>query len=249
MKRDIGSVLKRFVKSCCFSALLLPVCAAAAQHGDFTYTVAGGAVTLSGYTGNGGAVTFPDRINGLPVTVIGRNAFQLCTTLTSVTIPEGVTTIGRSAFYACTALASVTVPASVTSIERSAFQGCTSLTSVSFKGNAPAFGVNVFFGDDRVVFYCMPGTTGWNTPIDSRSAKVWDPHVKSINKPAGKQGKHFGFTVAGTAGIGVVIEACSDLSAPVWTPVSTNVLVNGSATFSDPSAANHLRRFYRLRMP
>ena len=67
------------------------------------------------------------------VTSIGDYAFQNCSSLTSVTIPESVTSIGYSAFNGCTSLTSVTIPESVTSIGLGAmFQNCTSLKSVQW---------------------------------------------------------------------------------------------------------------------
>jgi hypothetical protein len=50
-----------------------------------------GAITITGFTGPGGDVTIPNRINGLPVTGIGFEAFSACTNLASVTIPGSVT--------------------------------------------------------------------------------------------------------------------------------------------------------------
>lgn len=53
--------------------------------------------------------------------MIGDYAFRGCTSLTSVTIPEGVTEIGSSAFYDCACLTSVVIPQSVTEIAENAF--------------------------------------------------------------------------------------------------------------------------------
>jgi hypothetical protein len=61
------------------------------------------------------------------VTSIGWGAFQDCTSLTSVTIPNSVTVINGLAFWNCSSLTSVTIPNSVTKIVGSAFYGCTSL--------------------------------------------------------------------------------------------------------------------------
>ena len=59
------------------------------------------------------------------VTSIGMRAFSIITensSLTSVTIPEGVISIGDFAFYNCTALTSITIPNSIKRIGRSVFE-------------------------------------------------------------------------------------------------------------------------------
>src|SRR4051812_33504705 len=77
-------------------------------------------VTITGYTGPGGAVIIPSMTNGLPVTAIGDNAFLYHNSVTDVTIPESVTSIGASAF-SLTGLTNVTIPGSVTQIGYLAF--------------------------------------------------------------------------------------------------------------------------------
>ena len=65
------------------------------------------------------------------MTYIGVCAFDGCSSLTSITIPNSVTSIGRSAFDGCSSLTSITIPNSVTSIGQYAFSGCISLTSIT----------------------------------------------------------------------------------------------------------------------
>src|SRR5437763_11329494 len=87
-------------------------------------------VTITRYTGPGGAVIIPSMTNGLPVTAIGDKAFYPNPSVTDVTIPESVTSIGASAFEG-TGLTSVTIPASVTRIGDLAFSECYGLLSIS----------------------------------------------------------------------------------------------------------------------
>ena len=70
------------------------------------------------------------------VTTIGDWAFSDCSALTSVEMPS-VTTIGEGAFYYCRALTSVDIPASVTMIGDHAFSYCSSLTSVCCHWDEP----------------------------------------------------------------------------------------------------------------
>ena len=64
------------------------------------------------------------------VTSIGDGAFNSCTSLTSITIPNSVTSIGNGAFSYCFGLTSITISSSVTSIGENAFEDCWGLTSV-----------------------------------------------------------------------------------------------------------------------
>jgi hypothetical protein len=92
-------------------SLLLLLALPVVGQAQFTFTTNSGAITITGYTGPGGAVTIPATTNGYPVTGIGYEAFYDCTTLPSVTIPNSVTSIGRNAFLACTDLTNITVVA------------------------------------------------------------------------------------------------------------------------------------------
>ena len=85
------------------------------------------------------SVTIPNS-----VTSIGGYAFSGCSTLASVTIGNSVTSIGAYAFRACMSLASVTIPNSVTSIGDYAFTNCSSLTSFTVGDLVRNIGTGVF---------------------------------------------------------------------------------------------------------
>lgn len=78
-----------------------------------------------------GVIEIPAYIDDSPVTSIGDYAFQHCTAITGVIIPETVTGIGYSAFYGCTSLESIDIPVSVTEIEYGAFYNCKALKTAT----------------------------------------------------------------------------------------------------------------------
>ena len=126
-------------------ALLLMLALPAVVQAQFTFTTNGdNTITITKYTGSGGAVTIPDTINGLPVTSIGSDAFNSCFGLTSIAIPNSVATIDTNAFYDCLSLTSVTIPDSVTIIADNAFGSCFSLTSVTIGTNVISLGSYAF---------------------------------------------------------------------------------------------------------
>ena len=130
----------------------------AASAAQFNYTNNNGTITITGYTGPGGAVIIPSTINGLPVTSIGDWAFYNKSSLTSVTIPNSVTSIGSYVFYLCTSLTSVSIPSSVTVIGLRAFQECSSLTSVTIGNGVDSIGPLVFFGCTSLTSVTIPNT-------------------------------------------------------------------------------------------
>ena len=85
------------------------------------------------------SITIPNS-----VTNIGEWAFGSCSGLTSVTIPNSVTSIGSYAFSYCSGLTSITIPKSVSSIGICTFRDCTSLTSVTIPNSVTNIGRYAF---------------------------------------------------------------------------------------------------------
>ncbi len=112
-----------------------------------------------------GVVTIPSSItisvHNYTVTSIDVNAFEYCTGLTSVTIPNSVTSIGNNAFKGCTGLTSVTIPSSVTSIGDYAFRECSGLTSITIPNSVRFIG--------NAAFYLCTGLTSVTIPNSVRS--------------------------------------------------------------------------------
>lgn len=71
---------------------------------DYEYIVENGDVTITKYNGNDYNVEIPEKINDIPVKVIGESAFQDNTSINYVTLPNSVTEIREKAFYGCSKL-------------------------------------------------------------------------------------------------------------------------------------------------
>lgn len=113
-------------------------------------------------------VTFNSPLTEIGINGYSTGAFEYCTTLKSITIPDSVTTlykyafygcsnlesvtlsanleqIGEQAFFECASLTEITIPASVTLIDGAAFYDCSSLSSVTCLATTPPT-----LGDDMV---------------------------------------------------------------------------------------------------
>ncbi len=89
------------------------------------------------FKGNTQITSFNELRYFTGLTSIGDEAFEGCTNLTSVELPEGLLRIGGcedgGAFHE-SGLTSIKFPSTVTSVGHAAFQGCESLTSIDFNG-------------------------------------------------------------------------------------------------------------------
>ena len=77
------------------------------------------------------SIEIPETIDKGTVKIIGANAFDGCSSLTSITLPQSLTSIEDLAFADCNALQNINIPQNVTNIGVSAFLQCKSLTSIT----------------------------------------------------------------------------------------------------------------------
>jgi hypothetical protein len=219
-----------------------------------------------------GAVAIPATINGLTVTAFSTEVFEADEVLTSVTIPDSVSSIPDQAFESCVSLSSVAMGCGIRSIGNYSFAGCNNLSSVTipgrvtsigvegfyycgltniyFKGNAPAFGNDAFAGNPATVYY-LPGTAGWAQFFSQvgLSGALWflpNPLILSRGPDFGVHTNQFGFIISWATNTSVLVEGCTNLANPVWTPLQTNTLTNGWFYFSDSQWTNYSGRYYRI---
>ncbi|MBQ3494940.1 MAG: leucine-rich repeat domain-containing protein, partial [Clostridia bacterium] len=142
------------------------------------------------------------------------NAFQGCTGLTSVIIPNSVTGIGNYAFKGCTGLTSVIIPNSVTGMGNSAFLGCTGLTSVVIPNSVIVIGANAFKDCTALSSVTIPNSVTKIEPYAFSNC----PSLTSISIPSGLTGITMG-----------VFYGCTGLTSIVI-PSTINTIVMGAFT-------------------
>ena len=95
-----------------------------------------------------GDITIPAEVTyneaQYAVTAIGSFAFENCTQLVSIALPETIKSFGTAAFRNCSSLTSIIFPNSLTTIEGSAFSGCNGLASIEIPNNVTDIGYNAF---------------------------------------------------------------------------------------------------------
>jgi predicted oxidoreductase len=82
-----------------------------------------------------------------------------------------------------------------------------------------------------------------------RPTALWLPRAQTNDGSFGVRSNQFGFNIIWADRMTVAVEACTNLTNPVWSPLQTNTLTGGSSYFSDPQWTNQPARFYRLHSP
>ena len=80
----------------------------------------GATIVSNEYKDGFGVITFDDNI-----TAVGEHAFDGCTTLTYIELPEGITSVGDYAFANCSAMEYISLANTITSIGNYVFENCT----------------------------------------------------------------------------------------------------------------------------
>ena len=129
------------------------------KNGKLSYAEAAAVTDLGEVFKDNTAITSFNELQYFTgLTAIGSNAFDCCTSLSSITIPNTVTSIGLCAFNACTGLKSVEIPNSVTSIGNSAFIACAGLTSLTIGNLVESIGYAAFAGCKGLTSLTIPNT-------------------------------------------------------------------------------------------
>jgi hypothetical protein len=130
------------------------------------------------------SVTIPNSVKSIDYA-----AFYGCTGLTVMNIPYGVETIGYSSFANCSGITTLTIPNSVTSIKNYAFYGCSGLTSVIVPSSVTSLGDGPFGGCTSLSSITIPNgittlTSGFLSGCTSLTSVTIPNSVLSIGRSA-----------------------------------------------------------------
>ena len=115
-----------------------------------------GTAEISRYKGKDTEIVVPAETAGYKITAIGIGAFYDHEELTSVTLPDTLRVIKREAFNSCTNLTTVNIPDSVTAIGEYVFYKCEKLTSIALPKRLGLLREEAFVGADNLTTVCMP---------------------------------------------------------------------------------------------
>lgn len=132
------------------------------------------------YSYSGFGSVFPTSVSsvsiGEGVTAVGAYSFANCINLTGVSLPASVTSIGDGAFIGCAGLNTFSIPAAVTNVGYNAFAYCEDLSSVVFSGSTTIVSSDAFescVALQSVLFKGnAPADAGWTTNL-ARSPTVF----------------------------------------------------------------------------
>ena len=121
---------------------------------------------VSGYTGSNPEVSVPGEIDGEPVILIAKGAFEDNNVIESIELPETVTFIGNQAFSDCRSLKRVTIKGPISMLNFDTFRNCPALVDVSLPDSLSTVGAGAFSNCTALTSITLPSSV---TVIADRS--------------------------------------------------------------------------------
>jgi len=128
------------------------------SDGNLRYQIYTDHATVINKVSNVTDVLITDFIEGLPVTGIGRSAFNQSKYMRSVVLPNNLANIRYCAFYKTNGIQQIHIPASVRIIDTSAFSTCENLTEVTIEEGCIHIGFRAFGNCKRLQSIMIPAS-------------------------------------------------------------------------------------------
>lgn len=142
-----------------------------------------------GFEGTPERLSIPETHDGAPVNFLGSHAFEGCTSLKSIHIPDTVAYLGKFAFQGCTSLADVRLPGTAGTLSLGLFWGCSALRRVHVPEGVRTVGDGAFRNCDALEALELPdsleeiGDSACRC-CASLGCVVVPPHVERVGRSA-----------------------------------------------------------------
>jgi uncharacterized protein YjdB len=116
---------------------------------EYSYEIqTDGTIVITGYNGTDTVINIPEKIDGYTVSGIGDGAFENCSQIKTLTLPDSIVKIGDNAFRNCDGLTEVIIPNKTVQIGSGAFVDCDSLKYITIPESVTDIATDSFFDED-----------------------------------------------------------------------------------------------------
>ena len=127
-------------------------------------------------------IIIPDYApSGLPVKEIGMQAFQNCTNIVEVIIPDAVGAILSEAFMNCTSLEKITLPSEYWDIQLRTFKNCTALRDVIIPNNVFRVGSEAFANCTSLETITIPASVTTYSKDAFKGCTIKNLYISSLD--------------------------------------------------------------------
>ena len=142
------------------------------------------------------------------VNEIGRNAFDVCSSITEINIPDGVTKIDEFAFSSCGSLTEIDLPEKLTEISAYIFYFCMNLKRINIPEGVTKIDLNAFYGCNNLSEINISES---NSNYSSQDGILYNKEkTELIRCPEGKKGLNI---PGGVTSIGdIAFSGCNSLA-------------------------------------
>ena len=161
---------------------------AAGTVGDFTWTLSGNTLTI---TGTGAMEDFAEDAPWLPyaseiqkvvftggVTYVAANAFADYDTITEVDFGDAMYELGKRSFYSCDGLTRLDMPASFKVFGEDSLRACSRLTEIHCQGRFPSFRLNSLWDTYAKIYF--PADRPWSVELIGQLEEAFHGRIEFL---------------------------------------------------------------------
>ena len=161
---------------------------AAGTLGDFTWTLTGNTLTISG---SGAMEDFTEDAPWLPyasqiqkvvftggVTYVAAGAFADYDTITEVDFGDAMYELGKRSFYSCDGLTRLNMPASFKVFGEDSLRACSKLTEIHCEGRFPSFRLNSLWDTYAKIYF--PADRPWSVELIQQLEEAFHGRIEFL---------------------------------------------------------------------